>query len=190
MTHIDPEKYGVSFSLKQCRNFGVDPRKALRWLLGRGWRRFRLMSYWNIHEATQGHNDFTELDWQVNMVEKAGGVITLCLGVKQPRWPEYHWPTWAKDLDEAAKTTALTAYVLAVVERYKDRKCIVSYQLENEALLSNFGQDIHIDRGRLRLEYELVHAADPHTPIYMSTSNGWGVPVRRPRPHGGVGFSV
>lgn len=188
--HINLEKYGVSFSLKQCSGFGVDPQACLRWLLRHGWRRFRIMSYWNEHEKTQGKYDFTQLDWQIAMVEKAGGVITLCLGVKQPRWPEYHWPSWTAQLSSQQKTKALLDYIQAVVERYRDKDCIVSYQLENEALLSNFGREIEIDRRRLRCEYTLVHELDPHTPIYMSTSNGWGIPVRRPIPWGGIGFSV
>ena len=92
---IDPRAYGVSFSVKQCRNFGLDPKETLAWLLKQGWRRFRLMSYWNEHEKSQGIYDFTELDWQMKMIENAGGTVTLCLGVKQPRWPEYHWPAQA-----------------------------------------------------------------------------------------------
>jgi hypothetical protein len=92
---IDSQKYGVSFSLKQCRNFGLDPQQTLSWLIRQGWRRFRLMSYWDEHETTRGQYDFSELDWQIQRIEKAGGQVSLCLGVKQPRWPEYHWPSWA-----------------------------------------------------------------------------------------------
>ncbi|MFZ1249708.1 MAG: hypothetical protein WAQ24_05315 [Candidatus Saccharimonadales bacterium] len=187
---INPNHYGLSFSLKQCRNFGLDPQDCLKWLLKKGWRRYRLMSYWNEHEPTKGMYDFSELDWQVKMVSKRGGTITLCLGVKQPRWPEYHWPAWAQKLEDDEKSLALLKFIDAVVSRYKDEPCVVSYQLENEALLSNFGREIHIDRARLRREYDLVKRLDPHTPIYMSTSNGWGIPLRRPRPWGGVGFSV
>lgn len=185
---IDADKYGVSFSLKQCRNFKLDSKKCLRWLLGRGWRRFRLMTYWNEHETIRGEYDFSELDWQLKMIGAKGGVVTLCLGVKQPRWPEYHWPTWTKDLSPEQKTTALLEFLRATIEHVKDTDCIISYQLENEALLSNFGRSIDINRGRLRREFELVRELD-NRPVYMSTSNGWGVPLRRPRPTA-VGFSI
>ncbi len=50
------------------------------------------MSYWNEHEKTQGTLDFDELDKQFKQIEQAGGVITLALGARQPRWPENHWP--------------------------------------------------------------------------------------------------
>jgi hypothetical protein len=185
---IDPAKYGVSFSLKQCRAFGIEPKECLEWLIARGWRRFRLMSYWDGYEKEQGKLDFTALDWQIDMIAKAGGVITLCLGVKQPRWPEYHWPEWAWKLDKPARDDVLLHYVQTVVERYRDNPAIISWQLENEALLRGFGHRIEIDRRRLRNEYELVKRLDPSRPIIMSASNGWGIPLRRPRPDI-VGFS-
>jgi hypothetical protein len=186
---IDPDRYGVSFSVKQCRNFGVDARECLQWLLDQGWRRFRLMSYWNEHETVQGSYDFNELDWQIRMIARAGGVVTLCLGVKQPRWPEYHWPKWAWEAPNYTRDAALLMYIQKTVEHYKGQTAIISYQLENEALLKGFGDKIDIDRHRLRQEYNLVHRLDPSRPIIMSTSNGWGVPVRRPRPDM-VGFST
>lgn len=186
---IDPQKYGVSFSLKQCRNFDVDTKKCLTWLVSQAWRRFRLMSYWDEHETEQGRYDFTELDWQLDHIAKAGGVVTLCLGVKQPRWPEYHWPKWTKNLTKDETTAALLKYIEKVIEHVKDRPEIISYQLENEALLSNFGENINIDRHRLSAEFKLVKTLDPSRPIIMSTSNGWGVPARRPIPDM-VGFSL
>lgn len=186
---IEPEKYGVSFSLKQCRAFGIDPHTCLDWLLDQGWHRFRLMTYWNEHEKTKGSYDFRELDWQLDRIKKANGVITLSLGVKQPRWPEYHWPEWALQLTQDERTEALLAYLEEVVKHVRNRPEIISYQLENEALLSNFGRNIIIDRHRLRREYALVKRLDTSRPIIMSTSNGWGIPLRRPRPDT-VGFSV
>lgn len=186
---IDPEQFGVSFSLKQCRNFGLDPQDTLQWLIEEaGFRRFRLMSYWNEHEKERGAYDFTQLDWQIKMIQKAGGKVSLCLGVKQPRWPEYHWPKWTKNLSDPEKNTALLQFIETAVSRYKDNPTLISWQLENEALLKGFGVSIHIDRKRLRMEYSLVKKLDPKRPIIMSTSNGWGVPLRQPIPNI-VGFS-
>jgi hypothetical protein len=185
---IDPTKYGVSFSLKQCRNFGLDPGMTLQWLVAQGWRRFRLMSYWDEHEPEQGKYDFEWLDWQIATITAAGGTISLCLGVKQPRWPEYHWPKWVEQLDKTDRDSALLHFVGTVVARYRDQKVIDSWQLENEALLKGFGEDIEIDRQRLRAEYGVVKNLDKNRPIIMTTSNSWGIPVRKPRPDV-VGFS-
>ena len=186
---INPELYGVSFSVKQCRNFKLDPKDTLDWLVAQGWHRFRLMSYWNEHEKVPGDYNFTQLDWQIEKITKAGGTVTLCLGIKQPRWPEYHWPMWAWKLPKVQRNKALLKYVATVVERYKANSTITSWQLENEALLSNFGRHIDIKRPRLRDEFALVKQLNPNRPILMSTSNGWGIPLRRPLPDR-VGFSL
>lgn len=185
---ISPSLYGVSFSAKQCRNFDIDAQETLQWLLDNGWRRFRLMSYWNEHEKEQGAYNFNELDDQIKLITKYGGEVSLCLGVKQPRWPEYHWPKWTRELSDTERTSALLAYIKTVVNRYKDSERITSWQLENEALLKGFGEAIHVDRKRLRAEYNLVQRLDGTRPVIMSTSNGWGVPARKPRPDI-VGFS-
>lgn len=186
---IDPQKFGVSFSIKQCRNFGINPQDTLRWLIeDAGFRRLRLMSYWNEHEKKQGEYDFTELDWQVKMAEENGCLITLCLGARQPRWPENHWPDWVWKGPKQWRTEELLAYIEVVVKRYKDRDVITSYQLENEALLESFGRRPEVDRKRLRQEFKLVKKIDPNKPVIMTTSTSWGIPIRRPIPDI-VGFS-
>lgn len=189
LDYIDPKQFGVSFSLKQCRSFDISPRGCLEWLIrDMGFRRFRLMSYWNEHEKVQGTYDFRLLDAQIAIIEKAGGEITLCLGARQPRWPENHWPDWAWKASKAERTDALLKYVAKVVDRYRDKKVIVSWQLENEALLKKFGKRAEVDRKRLRKEFKLVAQLDASRPIIMTTSNGWGVPIRKPIPDK-VGFS-
>lgn len=186
---IDPHKFGVSFSRKQCRNFGIDAYDTMRWLIeDAGFRRFRLMSYWDEHEQEPGKYDFSGLDWQFELAKKHGCEITLCLGARQPRWPENHWPEWAWELPKVKRSQALLAFIQTVVERYKQHPSLVSYQLENEALLKNFGERPEIDRRRLRQEYELVKQLDPAHPVIMTTSTSWGIPLRKPVPDH-VGFS-
>ncbi len=186
---IDPAHFGVSFSIKQCRSFDLNPQQTMQWLItDMGFRRFRLMSYWDEHERYQGEYDFSALDQQLDLAEEYGCHVTLSLGARQPRWPENHWPEWAWKFSNTARTEALLSYLEIVVNRYKNRTCIVSYQLENEALLKNFGERPEVDRRRLRTEYSLVKRLDPKTPVIMTTSTSWGVPLRRPIPDQ-VGFS-
>lgn len=181
--------FGVSFSVKQCHSFGLKYDTVLRTLIkDLGVRRFRLMSYWNEHEQDLGKYDFSVLDKQIDIIEKVKGEITLCLGVRQPRWPENHWPDWAWNLPKPERDAALLKFIEQVVERYKDRSCIVSYQLENEALLEGFGERSEIDRNRLMMEYFWVKTLDKTRPIIMTTSTSWGVPVKHPVPDI-VGFS-
>lgn len=186
--NFNSKKWGVSFSVKQCRNLGIDPEKCLDWLLKQGFRRFRLMSYWNECEPSPKKFDFSELDRQIKQIQKYGGDITLCLGARQPRWPETHWPEWAWVMKKPRRDKHLLEFIKTTVRRYKDVLNIVSYQLENEALLSNFGERTEVDRKRLRAEYNLVKKLDPKTPVIMTTSTAFGIPMRRPIPNI-VGFS-
>lgn len=180
---IDATRFGVSFSVKQCRKFQVNPVATLDWLVNEaGFRRFRLMSYWNEHEPNPGQYDFAALDKQLEQVAKVGGTVTMCLGARQPRWPEFHWPDWAWNAPKEERTKALLNYVKVVVERYKNNPLIVSWQLENEALLTSFGEKIEIDRPRLRAEFALVKQLDPSRPVIMSTSAAWGIPIIGPIP--------
>lgn len=183
------ELFGVSLSAKQCRSFDIDSADCLRWLIDDcGFRRFRLMSYWDEVEARPGKYDFKELDRQIETISQAGGTVSLCLGARQPRWPENHWPDWAWQLSRSRRTEALLRFIKTVVKRYRKYECIVSYQLENEALLDNFGLKPDINRVRLRQEFELVKKLDPKRPIVMTTSTSWGIPLRPPIPDI-VGFS-
>lgn len=185
---IDPGRFGVSFSLKQCRSFDIDPKDTLRWLIESGFRRFRLMSYWNEHEKQPGQYDFSQLDWQVEMIAKAGGQITMCLGARQPRWPENHWPDWVWQAAKPDRDKALLAYIENICNLYRSEKAVVSWQVENEALLKNFGERPEIDRARLKKEFALVKKLDPTRPVIMTTSTSWGIPIRQPIPDI-VGFS-
>lgn len=182
MQQFDQDKWGVSFSIKQCRNFGLEPDKVLKWLIKIGFRRFRLMSYWDEHEPTQGLLNFESLDKQIETISSAQGKVSLCLGVRQPRWPENHWPEWALKLDRKQRGQEICKYVDTVVRRYRDPPVIESYQLENEALLKSFGRNPDVDRSRLRREFSLVKNLDPGRKVIMTTSTSWGIPLRRPIP--------
>lgn len=183
-------RYGVSLSIKQCRNFSVDSIALIKETVqDLGITRFRLMSYWDEHEKVQGTYDFSALDEQVSAISKLGGSITLCLGARQPRWPESHWPSWTTDISKEDRKEALLKFIRTVVNRYKRNRSVVSWQLENEALLKSFGEHGDFDRARLRAEFALVKQLDPSRPVIMTTSTSWGIPFRRPIPDI-VGFSL
>lgn len=180
--------FGASLSIKQCRDFGLSPIAVMKAAIkDLGLKRFRLMSYWNEHEKQPGQYNFALLDAQIALAEKHGCIVTLCLGVRQPRWPENHWPDWAQKLPTVERDQALITFIKTVVERYQSKKCIVSWQLENEALLKSFGKQGDFNRHRLRQEFSLVKSLDPR-PVIMTTSTSWGIPFRKPIPDI-VGFS-
>lgn len=185
---IDQDQWGVSFSTKQCWNLGIDAVDSLNWLLDQGFRRFRIMSYWQDIEKSPGKYDFSELDRQFDQIQERDGQISLCLGARQPRWPETHYPDWSLKLNTAERDKKLIDFIQKIVKRYKKRQCLVSYQLENEALLSNFGHNTETNRNLLLAEYSYIKSLDPEHPIIMTTSDTVGIPVKGPIPDI-VGFS-
>src|SRR5687768_9561832 len=115
-----PLKMGVSFIPDYAQSLGVDPQETMDELLGIGVRHFRLVSYWNGMEQTEGTYDFSQLDWQFEKAEAKDAKINLTLGLRQPRWPECHMPVWAQGQSREQWQPKLEKFMAAVVERYKD----------------------------------------------------------------------
>lgn len=181
----EPLNIGVTFVANYARYYDLDAQEtflALRDDLG--FRRFRLVSYWSDIEKVNGQYDFRELDWQFDRVDEVNGKVTLAIGLRQPRWPECHLPEWAHtNMSYEAWYKELSDYMTAVVNRYKDRPSLVSYQLENEYFLSVFAECPYPTRERLVSEFNLVKSLDNNTPVIISLSNNYlGIPIGEPRP--------
>lgn len=173
---------GVSFSVKNCREYGIDWELALADTLALGFKRFRLMSYWDEHEPEQGVRDFSVLKRQINNIMNSGGRVTLCLGMRQPRWPETHIPAWAKILTPEETAAAYLDYQHAVIEAFKGETIIESWQLENEFWLKTFGEHFDFSRDRLKKEFDQIRQLDPERPIIMSLADTLWLPLRSPKP--------
>lgn len=181
----EPLNLGLSFSSTYATRMGLDPKETLEAMLrDLGVKRVRLVSYWNVHEQTPGKYDFTDLDWQFELIQKYDAKASLAVGLRQPRWPECHFPEWTKGMSEAKLTQPLATYMTKVVERYRDNPALQEYQLENEYFLKVFGscQDYR-SRDRLISEYDLIKRLDPNHRIIISRSNNaLGYPVNEPIP--------
>lgn len=175
---------GATFIPNYARYFDLDPKQTFQAMMDElGLRQFRLVSYWKDIEKTEGVYDFSELDWQFEMAEKYGADISLSIGLRQPRWPECHMPTWAESLPMTQWEPKLMDVMKATMERYKDSPALKSYQLENEFFLSVFGICPDHSRERLVREYEFVKTIDNTKPVIISRSNNAvGLPIGDPRP--------
>ncbi len=191
--HADePLTWGVTFIPNYARYFDLDPHETMLALRDDlGFRRFRLVSYWKDIEPVNGQYDFRELDWEFARVAEVGGTVTLAIGLRQPRWPECHFPDWVGNKqDEAAWYNELEQYMTAVIDRYKDNPVLGSYQLENEHFLTVFGECPAPTRSRLQSEFDLVKRLDNKTPVIISYANNYfGVATSEPLPDQ-VGVSV
>ncbi len=185
-----PATLGVSFSDKYARELGLDPHQTFLALLGDlKIKHLRLMSYWDEVEPSQDHFDYKELDWQLAQAAKYHATVTLAIGLRQPRYPECHYPGWATNLSYDSQLKALYTYLAQTVNRYKDNHTITSWQLENEALNRVFGQCHDFNYDRLQAEYQLVKQIDTGRPVITNLSNEWGLPLRAPLGDQ-IGFSM
>jgi hypothetical protein len=179
-----PLQLGVSFIPDYAESLGVNPESTMDALVHIGVNQFRLVSYWSDGEPTKGHYNFTQLDWEFQKAQAAHAKIILTLGLRQPRWPECHMPSWAAQEPESQWEPQLENYMQAVVERYKNSPSLESYQVENEYFLQGFGTCTNMDRARLISEYNLVKKLDPKHPIIVTRSdNAIGIPVGKPQPN-------
>lgn len=176
--------YGVTFISSYAKYYDLDPRQTMLALRDDlGFRRFRLVSHWEAIEPQKGVYDFSDLDWQFKQVEMVKGKVTLSIGLRQPRWPECHAPEWVNPHNKDQWYPELKKVMAAVVERYKDSPVLDSYQLENEYLLSRFGEcNLYgADRSRIQEEFDLVKRIDSNTPIIMSYANNYsGIAIKKP----------
>lgn len=179
-----PLTVGVTFIPNYARYYDLDPKETLNAIItDLGVKRLRLVSYWSDIEKDRGFYNFDELDWQFKLAEENDVQISLALGLRQPRWPECHMPTWAQEMPGGNWYKPLEEFISAVVNRYKDSPALESYQLENEFFLKAFGICYDFNRDRLVNEYNLVKKNDPHTPVVVSMSNNAiGTPIGEPKP--------
>jgi hypothetical protein len=182
---------GASFIPDYASSFGLDPQQTLQAMFapasqdGLRLKQVRLVSYWSDIEPTPGQYDFSKLDWQFAMANKYGAKISLAIGLRQPRWPECHEPSWV-NVDSNNRQSwepQLYKYMSSVVNRYKDNPALQDYELENEFFMKVFGECKDFDRNRLVAELNLVKGLDSQHKVIISRSDNWiGIPVGKPTP--------
>lgn len=125
-------RIGATFSATNARWLGLDAEDALARVIELGLDPLRLCGYWD-----QPPDD---LDWQLDQATRAGRQVALTIGMKAPRWPEFHLPPeHPLDLHRGGEVgahlpiaLAAMAQAKAMVERFRDRSAIAWWQVENE----------------------------------------------------------
>lgn len=163
--------WGVSFSAPHARWLGLDADRAYAALLeDLGVRSLRLSAYWNSLEWPNDTWHFEELDRQMDVAARHGATVTLAVGRRLPRWPECHVPDWAQALPEQRQREEILSYLRTIVERYRGHSALRTWQVENEPLLSVFGECPPPDRSFLTREVALVRSLDSRHPILITDS--------------------
>jgi hypothetical protein len=182
----EPLVLGTTFIPDYAESFGLDSKETLNAIFSDlGMRQVRLVSYWKDIEPEPGKYDFSKLDWQFEMANKYNAKVSLAIGLRQPRWPECHEPSWIT-VDSNKQSTwepQLYAYMKKVIDRYKNNPALGSYQLENEFFMKVFGECKDFNRERLTYEFNMVKKQDPNHKVIISRSNNWvGIPIGKPTP--------
>lgn len=172
---------GISFRPPHIAALGLDARATLRALLDYPFQLIRLGAYWNRIESEPGVFSFDELDWQIDNAEQAGKQIILCVGpLKTFSYPEFFvpdhhlrhpFPEHARIKPSAYPLLlqAATAFITRLIERYKQRKSIVAWQLEHEAVDPlGVEHSWRLDADFVKKEVEALRNADPSRPIMMN----------------------
>lgn len=159
---------GTTFSRKQCEYLGLDWRETYEEVLQLPFQIIRLGAYWDEIERAPGVYEFETLDWQIAQAHEAQVPILLTVGMKAPRWPEFHLPGWLDQphwrngdvTQDTRLRAAVLAFVEAVVRRYADDPGIRYWQVENEPLDRSGPGHQWINPTLLREEIALVRQHD------------------------------
>ena len=167
--------WGADFSALYAKQLGLDYKETLNAIINDlKVKEFRISAHWSEIEKIEGNYDFSELDYQVETIEKNGGKIILAVGKRLPRWPECHEPEWIKSLSANRKEQKLLEYIEITINRYKDNPAIWAWQVENEPFLWGFGECSLTDDEFLDKEISLVRELDKTRPIVLTDSGEFG----------------
>jgi hypothetical protein len=174
-------RLGISYRPRQIETLGLDGPRTLRTLLEYPFQLIRLGAYWNRIEPAPDVFDTSELDWQVEMAERAGKQIVLCVGaLKTFGYPEYFAPAHhvARPLPERTRIRpaayefllqAATGFIARIVDRYKAHTAIVGWQVEHEAVDPlGIEHSWRLDAAFVERELQAVRRSDPSRPILMN----------------------
>ncbi len=163
--------WGVNFSQKHAQDLGLNWQDSYSALIDDlGIKNIKLASYWDLIELEEGKYNFGDLDWQIEKAEEKGVELLLVIGLKTPRWPECHFPEWAKNLNKEKQQEKILNLVKEIVLRYQGSASINRWQVENEPFFP-FGECPWADKEFVKKEIDLVKSLDTQKrPIVISDS--------------------
>jgi hypothetical protein len=163
---------GASFSPRRARDRGLAWEDAFRRLLVLELSPLRLSTYWDGVEL----DGYGEVDWLLDECDRAGRQVVLTVGMKAQAWPEFAIPgrlnpaarSGADVSGAAGLRDAVLALVETTVERYRGRRCVVAWQIENEPVNRSGPRRWWIGAELVRDEIAAARRVDPSRPIVVN----------------------
>lgn len=163
-------EFGATFSKKFCEELDLNWQEVYLAILDDlKIRDLRLPAYWDEIEHIEGQYDFSDLDYMISEASTRDARLIITLGRRQPRWPECHSPAWDNKKTPDESEASIKRLIENTVNRYKDNKNIVYWQIENEAFLDTFGVCPPLNVSFLESEIALVKSLDSR-PIIITGS--------------------
>ena len=186
--------YGVDFSCRDTDELGEDCRQTLTAILEQLHPRYlRLAAYWDQVEPRPGVYDFSSIDWQIAEAQSHGARVTLSVGMKGQRWPEYYLPAWlissqpipdhTSPADNTAVASAALTYIGAVVAHEAGQPAIEAWQVDNEPLVHTRTsyRGWYLTLPFVQREAATIRAADPRRrPLLITNSSDIYIPFADP----------
>ncbi len=148
----------------------------------------RLSLEWDEIEKAPGQYDWELVDQAVKICGQMGVRLIICVGVKTPRYPEVHLPSFYRDralgrspevgpteLNLPAIREELLAFIEAIVRHYRDEKRVEGFQIENEPLEPFGDPGLSVPFSFLREEVELVRSLTKGTGKTLAVTMGAGL---------------
>jgi GH35 family endo-1,4-beta-xylanase len=175
-------RYGTTFSQIQCKYLKIDYEEALTEILTLPLEYIRVCAYWDEIEPEEGMSNFEVIDSIINSISRTNKKIVLAVGMKSPRWPEFHFPEWIKqrfdtklahipiDTQAELSISAFT-FISAVISRYKNNPAITHLQIENEAFNNfSFTHNKFVSYSFVRRAVVLARTLCPEKKILLSNA--------------------
>ncbi len=163
--------YGITFSTKYSKELGIDWREAyLALLQDMNVDHLRIPVYWDEIEPQPGELQLDDVQWMLDRAAENDAHIILAIGERVPRWPECHPPEWAKQQWPADREAAELSMLERLVDRFRNNEAIVMWQVQNEPLLSTFGECPLRSTEHVARTVQVVRSIDDTRPIMMTDS--------------------
>ena len=111
-------KFGITLSQLHLDHLNIPLDFAVNSSLKHNFSHIRIGAYWNQIEVSPDNFDFSKLLYLLTKYEQANQPVILTLGVKAPRWPEYHWPDFVvnKTLSDPKTLQQILSFIQQVIK--------------------------------------------------------------------------
>ncbi|MDQ3239078.1 MAG: beta-galactosidase [bacterium] len=179
---VRPKVLGTTFSQLQCKYLKLDYLECLKSLCALPFDVIRISAYWDEIETHPNSFDYSVLDTIFQQISNTNLKIILCLGIKVPRWPEFHIPKYLREKYDINKknqtidnydeiTQKSSDFLKQTILRYKNNPQLKYFLIENEGLNNaEFTKGRHLSYGFIRSQVNLVNLLKLPTQRVMCTN--------------------